>query len=415
MSYREIDVNLTEEQVAMRDAVRKFGAEVVRPAGIELDKLHDPADVIANRSVLWDVFRKARELGLHKIRIPKAMDGMKEDIDPMTEYLIAEELGYADAGLAISLGVSAMPFYTAAALVPYFPDKKFLREMVRQFVEDDDASLIGCWAITEPDHGTDWTLGLDDPRCGPSVKAVLKGNEYVINGQKSAWVSNGTIATHALLHVGLNPEKGMKGQGMVLLPLDLPGISRGKPLDKMGQRPLNQGEIYFDDVRVPADNMIMTPALTEGLGMGDVLEERSLAEVNGSMAAVFAGLAKAAFDEALNYAKQRVQGGVPIIEHQNIKLKLFKMFTMVEAARASARRMAIYNATAVRPSGPHAVACKCLSTETAFQVTSEAVQIFGASGLSREYPVEKMFRDARTSMIEDGVNESLALTAMKWL
>ncbi|MGB6065229.1 MAG: acyl-CoA dehydrogenase family protein, partial [Desulfomonilaceae bacterium] len=104
MSYREIDVNLTKEQIAMRDEVRKFGAEVMRPAGIELDKLHDPADVIAKGSVLWDVFRKARELGLHKIRIPKALGGMKEDIDPMTEYLIAEELGYADAGLAISLG-----------------------------------------------------------------------------------------------------------------------------------------------------------------------------------------------------------------------------------------------------------------------------------------------------------------------
>ncbi len=414
MSYREIDVNLTEEQIAMRDTARKFGSEVMRPAGVELDKLHDPADVIANESVLWDVFTKARELGLHKIRIPKAMGGMKEDIDPMTDYLIAEELGYADAGLAISLGVSAMPFYTAATLAPYFPEKKFLHEMVTQFIEDD-GRLIGCWAITEPDHGTDWTLGGDDPRCGPSVKAVLKGNEYVINGQKSAWVSNGTIATHAVLHVGLDPDKGMTGQGIALIPLDLAGITHGKALDKIGQRPLNQGEIYFDDVRIPIENMVMTPTLREALGMSDLLEERSLADVNGEMAAVFAGLAKAAFDEALSKAKERDQGGVPIIEHQNIKLKLFKMFTMVEAARGAARRMAIFNATASRPSGPHAVACKCLSTETAFQVASEAIQIFGASGLSREYPIEKMFRDARASMIEDGVNETLSLTAMKWL
>ncbi len=415
MSYREIDFNLTKEQIAMRDTVRKFGAEVMRPAGVELDKLHDPADVIAQGSVLWDVFRIARELGLHKIRIPKAMGGIKEDVDPITEYLIAEELGYADAGLAISLGVSAMPFYTAASLVPYFPGKKFLREMVSQFVEDNDGGLIGCWAITEPDHGTDWTLGGDDPKCGPSVKAVLRDNEYVINGQKSAWVSNGTIATHALLHVGLDPDMGMKGQGLALVSLDLDGISRGKPLDKIGQRPLNQGEIFFDDVRIPADNMVLTPTMREALGMNELLEERSLAEVNGGMAAVFAGVARAALDEALNYAKERVQGGVAIIEHQNIKLKLFKMFTMVEAARASARRMAVYNASVSRPSGPHAVACKCLSTETAFEAASQAIQIFGASGLSREYPIEKMFRDARSSMIEDGVNEALSLTAMKWL
>jgi alkylation response protein AidB-like acyl-CoA dehydrogenase len=149
--------------------------------------------------------------------------------------------------------------------------------------------------------------------------------------------------------------------------------------------------------------------------MDDVFDERSLAYVNGGMAAVFAGLAKAAFDEALAFAKERVQGGVPIIEHQNIKLTLFRMFTMVEAARGAARRMAVYNGTAPQPSGPHAVACKCLSTETAFEVASQAIQIFGASGLSREYPIEKMFRDARASMIEDGVNEVLALTAMKWL
>jgi alkylation response protein AidB-like acyl-CoA dehydrogenase len=338
-----------------------------------------------------------------------------EDLDPMTQYLIAEELGYADAGLAISLGVSAMPFFMAAAMAPFFPQKKFLGEMVSRYVEEGNDRLIGCWAITEPDHGTDWSLGGDDPKCGPSVKAILKGDEYTIHGQKSAWVTNGPTATHAVLHVGLDQEKGMKGQGLALIPLDLPGITRGKPLDKIGQRPLSQGEIFFDDVRVPMDYMVMTPSLREALGMDDLLAERSLAEVNGGMAAVFAGLAKAAFDEAFSYAKVRIQGGVPIIEHQAIKLKLFKMFTMVEAARASARRMAMYNATATRPSGPHAVACKCLSTETAFQVASEAIQIFGGNGLSREYPIEKMLRDARASMIEDGVNEALSLTAMKWL
>ena len=91
--------------------------------------------------------------------------------------------------------------------------------------------MIGCWAITEPDHGSDWILGGNDPQCGPSVKAVLKGDEYILNGEKSAWVSNGTIATHATLHVSLDPSRGMQGQGLAIIPLNLPGISRGKPLD----------------------------------------------------------------------------------------------------------------------------------------------------------------------------------------
>jgi alkylation response protein AidB-like acyl-CoA dehydrogenase len=406
MAFKDLDFNLTEEQRALRDTIRKFGAEIVRPAGEKLDKLADPADVIAKGSVLWDVYRKYHELGLHRKSIPRALGGMMEDVDPVSNFLIAEELGYADSGLTISLGVSDMPFNFAAM----FPDPK-LQEMARSYAEDTKGELIGCWAITEPDHGGDWSLGGDNPKCGPSVRGVLKGDEYIVNGQKAAWVSNGTIATHAVFHVGLDPQKGMQGQGLAVIPLDLPGITRGKPLDKIGQRPLNQGEIFFDDVKIHKDYMVMTP----DMGIGEGLEETMLAGVNGGMAVVFAGLAKAAYDEAFKYANERVQGGVPIIQHQNIQLKIFKMFTLVEAARAAARRMAAYNTVNVPPSAPHAVACKCFSTETAFQVASEAMQIFGGNGLSRECPVEKMFRDARAAMIEDGVNETLSIAAVKWL
>lgn len=406
MAYREIDINLTDEHRALRDMVRKFGAEVIRPAGLALDKLADPEDVMAEGSALWDVFRQYHELGLHRTGIPQALGGSMEDVDAMSRVLISEEMGYADAGLTISLGASSMPFFMAAL----FPNPR-LQDMARAYAEDRRGEFIGCWAITEPDHGSDWVHGGDDQRCGPSVRGVLKGDEYIINGQKSAWVSNGTIATHAVFHVGLDPSRGMMGQGLALIPLDLPGISRGKPLDKIGQRSLNQGEIIFEDARIPKEYMVITP----DLGIMEAMGETILATANGGMAIVFAGLAKAAYDEAYDYARERVQGGVPIIEHQNIKLKLFRMFTLVEAARAAARRMTLYNAVNLPPSGAHAVACKCFSTETAFQVASEAIQILGGNGLSREYPVEKMFRDARASMIEDGVNESLSLRAFEYL
>ena len=406
MAYRDLDFNLTDEQRALRDMIRKFGAEVVRPAGEKLDKLADPADVIAKGSVLWDVFKKYHELGLHRRAIPKALGGMREDIDPMSGVIMGEEMGYADAGLAISLGAASMPFAYAAL----FPHPK-MQDLARAYAEDTKGELIGCWAITEPEHGGDWSLGGEDPKCGPSVKGVLKGDEYIVNGQKAAWVSNGTIATHAVFHVGLDPSKGMMGQGLALIPLDLPGITRGKPLDKIGQRPLNQGEIFFEDVKIHKDYMVVTPEMGVMEGMGEVI----LAGANGGMGVTFAGLAKAAFDEAFKYANERVQGGVPIFQHQNIKLKIFKMFTLVEAARAATRRMALYNAVSMPPSATHAVACKCFSTETAFQVASEAVQIFGGNGLSREYPVEKMFRDARAAMIEDGVNETLSLAAVEYL
>jgi alkylation response protein AidB-like acyl-CoA dehydrogenase len=136
-----------------------------------------------------------------------------------------------------------------------------------------------------------------------------------------------------------------------------------------------------------------------------------LTGANGGMGQLFVGLAQAAFEEAFKYAKERVQGGVPIFEHNNIKLQLFNMFIKVESARAYARRMASYNQT-MSPNGssPHAIAAKVLSTNTAFEVANEAVTIFGGVGLTKEYLIEKLFRDARAAMIEDGENNALSLS-----
>lgn len=408
MPYPDIDLDLTDEQKASRDMVRQFGAEVMRPAGIALDKLSDPAEVIADGSILWDVFRKFRELGLHATSFSKSIGGTAEDMDPMTGILVLDEMGYADAGLAISLGVSSMPF-TFCQFLPV----PALQDLARQYVEDKDCKLIGCWGITEPDHGGDWGLGGDKPECGPSLRGVLKGDEYIINGQKSAWVSNGTIATHSVLHVGLDPSRGMQGQGIAICPLDLPGITRGKPLDKIGQRPLNQGEIFFDDVQLPKEYMIVTPQPASEGGGGGLFGGGGTPM--GSMAVMFGGLARAALDEAITYARDRVQGGVPIIEHKNIKLKLFEMFMMTESARSLARRLQLYNSKSGSSSMVHTMAGKWMSTETAFKVASEAIQIFGGNGLSKQYVIEKMFRDARAAMIEDGTNEALALSVVDGL
>ena len=406
MTYRDIDINLTTETKVMLLEVQKFSMEVMRPAGIKLDSLSAPEDVIAKESPLWDVFKGFRRRDLHLLQIPKALGGLAEDLDPMAGILITEQLGYADAGLTISMGVSCMPFNYAAA----FPIPE-MQQLARDFCADKEGKMIGCWAITEPDHGTDWTLGGSNPKCGPSVEAVLKGDEYIVNGETSASVSNGSIATHAVLRVAIDPSRGMEGQGLAIIPLDLPGISRKRPLDKMGQRPLNQGSIVFRDARIPKKYMVIpNPDFMK------TIHDLGLAYVNGGMALIFAGLAKAAFDEAYRYAKSRVQGGRPIVEHQSIKLKLMKMFTIVEAARANARRMALYNGlNPTMPSVAHAVVAKCFSTETAFTVASEAMQVFGGYGLTRELPIEKMFRDARASMIGDGINEALALKAAEFL
>jgi alkylation response protein AidB-like acyl-CoA dehydrogenase len=401
MAIVDIDVGLTAEERDVRDLSHKFAEEVVRPAGIALDRLADPADVIAKDSILWNVFEQYRAVGLAGTEM-----GAAGDVDPVVaariRYLVNEEIGWGDSGLSVSLGVAGFPaMFATLAGRP---------ELLERF--GPDSKEIGCWAVTEPDHGSDSIAfdqpGFDDPNIHPNCIATKDGNEYVIRGQKAAWVSNGTIATVAALFCTIDPSQGFRGGGVALVPLDLPGVSRGKPLDKLGQRPLNQGEIFFDDVRIPADYMVV------GTEAYSSIVEIVLATANAYMGTTFVGVARAAFEHALTYARERVQGGVPIFQHQNVKRKLFRMFSRVEAARSLARRVILYNATNP-PLVHYSIASKTFCTQTAFDVASDALQIFGGNGLSREYPIEKLLRDARASMIEDGCNDVLSLVGAEKL
>lgn len=395
MALVDLEITLTEEERRVRDTARRFAAEVLRPAGVALDRLPDPEDVIAAGSPLWDALRTYGDLQLD------VLDDMDPTVDPLARarlrFLVCEELGWGDAGLAISLGVSG--FHKLFAQMSGRP------ALVERFA-DPARRDIGCWAVTEPDHGSD-ALAVTERHFGdPKVKANCiarrDGDHYVIDGQKSAWVSNGTIATVAALFCTIDPEQGFRGGGVCLVPLDLPGVSRGKPIDKLGQRALNQGEIFFEGVRVPAEYMVVGPEAYAGVVEG------VLALANASMGAIFVGVARAALEHALTYARERVQGGVPIFEHQSVKARIFRIFTQVEAARALAWRVMLYNQTRP-PEVQYSIAAKVFSTTTAFEAASAALQVFGGNGLTREYPVEKLLRDARASMIEDGCNDVLSL------
>ena len=396
MQLPDIDIGLSEEDLAVRETCHRFARDVLRPVGRELDRLQDPAQVIARDSALWDVFRQYRELGLHEVFADTTMDPAAR---ARMMCVINEELSWGDVGLAITLGLSQFhqPWVEQsgdAALRTRFCDPARL--------------TIGCWGLTEPDHGSD-TVSFtepcfDDPKLRANCIARKDGDHYVINGQKAAWVSNGSIADIAVLFCTLEPERGFRGGCVILVPLDLPGVERPRPLDKIGQRSLNQGQIFFSEVRVPASHLVIGP---------DVYPfalEGMLCHGNAGMSQLFIGVARAALDHALEYAQERIQGGVPIGRHQNVRARLFRMFTKVEAARALTRRTALYLAVNP-PSIQHAIAAKVFSTNTAFEVASEALQIFGGNGLSREYPMEKLLRDARASMIEDGCNEMLGLIA----
>ena len=399
--YTDLNIDLTDEQIAIKEETHRFAKEVLRPASLQLDKLHDPADVMKS-DVFKNAFKKGYELGYHTIFIPDTWGGL--GTDPLETHIVLEELGWGSIDFAIGIGVSCFPAFFATMV----PNDKLADEVIEPFCQNEDASIIGCWAITEPEHGTDtlcpYTPDFENPEITGQLTARLDGDEYIIEGQKSAWVSNGTIATHALAYLTIDPSMGMAGGGICIVPLDLPGVRKGRPLDKMGQRALNQGEIFFDNVRVPKEYMLVDEESYSA--MLDI----TLSTANAAMGAMFTGLARAAYEESLAYAKQRIQGGKRLFEHQLIKHKLFNMFTRIEAARALSRAAMIFNYNNTPPNVEYSIASKVFCTQTAFEVCSEAIQIFGGNGLAREYPVEKFFRDARAGMIEDGANDSLMIT-----
>jgi len=406
--FLDLNPNLTSEQRSLKEQVHKFAAEVMRPAADKLDKMADPADVIAKDSLLWDVLRQSRELGYHTRGLPEELGGIT--LTPVEGNIIGEEMGWGSPGLSVCMGAGAMPFVFAAM----FGGPELIEQYVIPFRDDTKAEYVGCWAITEPEHGGGDQMYIGSKRDGiPLIRAntrvKLDGDEWVINGQKAAWVSNGTIATHALLHVSVDATEDERDAAMIFVPLDKEGISRGKPLDKIGQRDLNQGEIYFDNVRVPMNHMLVNPMMYE------MVLDVILAGANGGMATTFTGVARAAFEEAIEYCRVRVAGGKIISEHQLVQKRLFDMFTKVESARALARAVNNYNAQTMPPEPHYAVAAKVHNTEIAFEVASDAVQLFGGNGLSKEYPIERIFRDARAALIEDGDNDTLRLGGSRYL
>jgi len=410
-TYLDLNPELTPTQQSLKEEMHRFAAEVLRPASIELDKLADAEDVIKKGSIFWDVFRKHYELGHHISGLPEEIGGA--NVRGLETQIIQEEFGWGSADFAVGLGVTGMPYYLGFMVGALLGKQRLIDEIVMPFIQDREAKYIGCWAITEPGHGSD-TLAVNigdvqDERTAFDTTARRDGDDWIICGAKAAWVSNGTIATHALVHVSVDRARGMAGGGIAVIPLDLPGVSRGKPLNKIGQRALNQGEIFLDDVRIPNDYMLVEPDLY--VTAIDLI----LALANGGMGAFFTGVARAAFEEAMAYCKQRVQGGKLLCEHQLVQRKLFDMFIKVESARQLSRAVYVYNSATMPPVSRVSIASKVYSTQIAFEVASDAVQLLGGMGLTKECLVEKLFRDARAALIEDGSNDVLALAGARQL
>ncbi|MGC9153653.1 MAG: acyl-CoA dehydrogenase family protein [Vulcanisaeta sp.] len=407
MSYLDLD-KLTNEDEVIRRNMHKFAEEILRPLSIKVDRM-GPRDRVAQGSPLYDAVREMKRMGLHRIHLPKERGGL--DLTNVQRYIIDEELGWASLGFATLIGVDAIPF-TIAAL---FGSERVKDELVKPWLEDTEGKYIGCWGVTEPEHGSDYILAFRDREVESfgrgNVVIERDGNEWVINGQKSAWVSAAPICTHMGLHAQLKDGKSLRDGVFVIVPLNLKGVRKGEPVDMLGNRDCPQGPVFFDNVRVPDDYVIAQPPFYE------LFTDQLLNLTSVNMGAFSVGLARAAFEEALRYAKTRVQGGKPLIEHKNIKLKIYEMFEKVETARYYVRKAMdyVYTKFFVEQSfmipPRYARAAQVYAKKIAFEVAHDALQIFGAYGLSKEFIIEKLFRDARALLIEDGTVEALSLDA----
>ena len=399
LPYSWFDADLSEQEKSIQDTIHKFAEKEIRPTVAALDKL-SPEEVVAKDSAWFELRQKYLDLGLDYT----AFDGMSPIEVSRIQSLVLEELGWGDMGFTICMMVDQFP-----KIISHLMGRSDLAEQYKD--------KIGCWIVTQPDRSSDAVdflgkeMGAGAKHHRGNLITKVEGDKLIINGQSSAWVSSGPIAEVAVLMTqcdyggGLWRENGTLDSMVTVVPLDQPGISRGKPLDKLGQRALPQGEIFFDNVEVPVENMLVGKDEANA-GVFSILSEGATVH-----SAAATGVARAAFEHALAYVHERRMGGVPLIEHQLVRHRIFKMFERVETSRALSRRASNYFGHASEPDMAIAVTAKIHCTKAAFDVTSEAIQIFGGNGLTKAYPLEKLMRDARSTMIEDGENHVLGLAA----
>ncbi|MCC6764442.1 MAG: acyl-CoA/acyl-ACP dehydrogenase [Deltaproteobacteria bacterium] len=401
--------SLIDDQRELVAAARSFAARVLRPAGIELDRM-PAAEVAARDSLLFRTVREAGMLGYTRMGGTPEIGGM--GLSPLDRYLVLEQLGWGSTGITAVVFLASTP----AEVALLSGDPGVIAEIALPYYACEDGSLIGCWAITEPDHGSD-TLGSLRPeldvRARGQVIARRSGDDWILSGQKSAWVSNGPIATHAMLNVQLDANGNMSDSGVCLLALDLPGVGRGKPLEKHGIRSLPQGELFFDDVRVPARNMVIGRE-----GYAGYMHSH-LSAFNAGVGCVATGLARAAYECARDYCGARTQGGRPIFEHQSVRARLFRMHSLVQASFSLSRDAWVTNLTRIErgetPRLELSITSKVFCTQAALEVATLAVQLHGGNGMTKEYPVEMFLRDATALTVADGENAFLTQIAASLL
>jgi acyl-CoA dehydrogenase len=367
---------LTPEQREIRALCRDFARSEIRPIASAVDE--------ADHEMQWDLWYKASEVGLTTYMIPEEFGGAGAD-DVLTSCIVYEELCHGDAGLGQL--ITSNGFHTLPILLLGDQEQKE-RYMPRTTGPRPAVTAI---AITEPGYGSD--------AAGMTTSATRVEGGYRLRGQK-AWISNGPDAEWTVVFANCDPGSRSRGITAFIVERDDDGFSMGQPMKKMGQRGMLCNELFFDDVFVPADRRLGG----EGEGFRGLM--RAFEKSRTNIAAGSVGIARAAFEYACNYAKERETFGKPIIQHQAIGFRLADMATRIEAARMMVWRAAKLIDTRGH-AGTESAMAKVFASETAMFCAHGAVQTLGGWGYSREYPVERWMRDAKLDEIGEGTSEIL--------
>ncbi|MEO8562681.1 MAG: acyl-CoA dehydrogenase family protein [bacterium] len=367
--------HLTEQQREVQALARQFAASEIAPHAARWDR-----EAMFDRSVA----EKLGALGFLGMLIPDEYDGL--GLDTLTYLVALEEIAAADASTAVLMSVhNSLPTQMLLNFGSAEQKERYLRPMAR-------GEKLGAFALSEPESGSD----ASSLRC----QAVRDGDAWVLTGTKS-WVTTGSHADVIMVIARsspFDPAHKSKGISAFIVTPDVAGFHVGKKEDKMGLRASPTVQLTFDGMRVPAENLLGAE------GKGFVYAMRSLDHGRLGIAAQAIGIARAALEHALAYADERMQFGVPIREHQAIQFRLAEMGTRVAAARA------LLHATAAskdrgESTTLHGAMSKLFASETAMWVTTQAVQIFGGYGYVKDYPVERLFRDAKITEIYEGTSE----------
>jgi len=367
-----MDYLLTEEQREIKELARQIAEEKIKPVRAELDEKEE---------FPWDIMKVLAQSDLFGLYIPEEYGGFGGG--SFENVLAVEELSMACIGVSVSFAASGLGAYPILLYGNEEQKKKYLPQIA-------SGERLAAFGLTEAGAGSD--------AGGTRTTAVLDGNEYVLNGTKQ-WITNGGEAEIYTVIAMTNPAKGSRGASAFIVEKDTPGFTFGKKEKKMGIRSSATRELVFEDCRIPKENMIGRE------GMGFLVAMKTLDKSRPGIGAQAVGLAQGAIDEAVAYARERHQFGKPIISFQAVQHMLADMATHTEAARALVYAVAKFIDSDPKDMSKASAMSKLFASDVAMKVTVDAVQVMGGYGYMREYPVEKMMRDAKILQIYEGTNQ----------